>query len=92
MIPRRPPMTIGVPRLSAPPPMPSLRSQPRMVPPRGSEEVDLRVHVVLEPQKEGGFTVTVPSMPGCISEGETRAEALQNIKEAIELWLAAGVR
>jgi predicted RNase H-like HicB family nuclease len=41
----------------------------------------------LEPQREGGYTVTVPSLPGCISEGETVNEALQNIKEAIEGYL-----
>jgi predicted RNase H-like HicB family nuclease len=43
--------------------------------------------VVLEPSDEGGFTVYVPSLPGCISEGETREEALENIREAIELYL-----
>mgnify|MGYP001592303214 FL=1 len=43
--------------------------------------------VVLEPQEEGGFTVYAPSLPGCISQGETREEALKNIKEAIELYL-----
>jgi predicted RNase H-like HicB family nuclease len=49
----------------------------------------MRIKVVLEPQEEGGFTVTAPSLPGCISEGDTRAEALRNIKEAIELYLEA---
>ncbi len=43
--------------------------------------------VVLEASEEGGFTVSVPSLPGCISEGETREEALTNIREAIELYL-----
>ena len=47
----------------------------------------MKVKVVLEPQEEGGYTVYVPSLPGCISEGETRKEALRNIKEAIELYL-----
>ena len=45
------------------------------------------IKIVLEDQKEGGFTVYVPSLPGCISEGETVNEALKNIKEAIELCL-----
>jgi predicted RNase H-like HicB family nuclease len=43
--------------------------------------------VVLEPSEEGGFTVYVPSLPGCISEGGTEEEALKNIQEAIELYL-----
>jgi len=44
---------------------------------------------VLEKQKEGGYTVYVPSLPGCISQGENREDALKNIKEAIELYLEA---
>ncbi|MGA2734892.1 MAG: type II toxin-antitoxin system HicB family antitoxin [Syntrophobacteraceae bacterium] len=47
----------------------------------------MRVRIVLEPSEEGGYTAVVPSLPGCISEGETRDEALANIKEAIELYL-----
>ncbi len=43
--------------------------------------------VVLEPSEEGGYTVYVPALPGCISEGDTLEEALQNIREAIELYL-----
>jgi predicted RNase H-like HicB family nuclease len=43
--------------------------------------------VVLEPSEEGGYTVYVPALPGCISEGETIEEALRNIREAIELYL-----
>jgi len=46
-----------------------------------------RYKVILEPQKEGGYTVTVPSLPGCISEGDTYEQALANIKEAIILYL-----
>lgn len=47
----------------------------------------MKIRIVLEESDEGGFTVTVPSLPGCISEGDTREEALKNIKEAIELYL-----
>lgn len=47
----------------------------------------MKLHIILEPSKEGGFTVTVPALPGCISEGETRKQAIANIKEAIELYL-----
>ncbi len=38
-------------------------------------------------QKIGGYTVTVPNLPGCISEGDTFEEALKNIKEATSLYL-----
>jgi len=48
---------------------------------------DMKVKIVLEPSGEGGYTVYVPALPGCISEGETEEEALRNIKEAIELYL-----
>ena len=47
----------------------------------------MKLTIVLEPQEEGGYTVYAPSLPGCISQGETREEALKNIKEAIELYL-----
>jgi predicted RNase H-like HicB family nuclease len=47
----------------------------------------MRLKVVLEPSDEGGFTAYVPSLPGCISEGEMEQEALANIQEAIELYL-----
>jgi predicted RNase H-like HicB family nuclease len=43
--------------------------------------------VVLEPSDEGGYTVYVPALPGCVSEGDTIEQALQNIREAIELYL-----
>lgn len=42
---------------------------------------------MFELQEEGGYTVTIPSLPGCISEGDTYDEALANIKEAMELYL-----
>jgi predicted RNase H-like HicB family nuclease len=41
----------------------------------------------LEPSEEGGYTAFAPSLPGCISEGDTREDALKNIREAIELYL-----
>lgn len=47
----------------------------------------MKFRVVLEPSDEGGYTVYVPSLPGCISEGDTVEEALENIQEAIELYL-----
>ncbi|GAB6042952.1 type II toxin-antitoxin system HicB family antitoxin [Endothiovibrio diazotrophicus] len=47
----------------------------------------MNLKVVFEPSEEGGFTVYVPSLPGCISEGKDKEEALRNIREAIELYL-----
>ncbi len=47
----------------------------------------MKLKVVLEPSEDGGYTVYVPSLPGCISEGDTREKALSNIKEAIALYL-----
>ncbi|MFH1031233.1 MAG: type II toxin-antitoxin system HicB family antitoxin [Chloroflexota bacterium] len=47
----------------------------------------MKFRVILEPNESGGYTVTVPVLPGCISEGDTREEALANIKEAIELYI-----
>jgi len=49
--------------------------------------MNMRFKVVLEAAEEGGYTVFVPSLPGCISEGDTKEEALNNIREAIELYL-----
>lgn len=49
----------------------------------------MKFTIVLEPQAEGGYTAYVPSLKGCISEGDTKEEALQNIREAIELYLEA---
>jgi predicted RNase H-like HicB family nuclease len=46
-----------------------------------------RVH--LEPAEEGGFTVTVPSLPGCITEADTYEQAIANAREAIEGFVEA---
>ena len=47
----------------------------------------MRLKVVFEPSDEGGYTVYVPALPGCISEGDTLEEARRNIREAIALYL-----
>ncbi|MDP3026584.1 MAG: type II toxin-antitoxin system HicB family antitoxin [Nanoarchaeota archaeon] len=47
----------------------------------------MELKIVLEEQEEGGYTVFVPALPGCISEGDTLEEAINNIKEAIILYL-----
>jgi predicted RNase H-like HicB family nuclease len=47
----------------------------------------MNLRIVLEPSDEGGYTALVPALPGCISQGDTRQQALDNIQEAIELYL-----
>ncbi len=47
----------------------------------------MNLMVVLEPSEEGGFTAYVPALPGCLSEGDNKEEALENIREAVELYL-----
>jgi predicted RNase H-like HicB family nuclease len=47
----------------------------------------MTLKVVLEPSDEGGYTATVPLLPGCISEGNTTEEALRNIREAVKLYM-----
>lgn len=49
----------------------------------------LQYTAVFEPDKEcGGYTVTIPMLPGCISEGDNFEDALKNITEAAELYLS----
>ncbi|MBC7869453.1 MAG: type II toxin-antitoxin system HicB family antitoxin [Chitinophagaceae bacterium] len=43
--------------------------------------------VIITPDEDGIYTIEVPSLPGCISEGSTIDEAIANIKEAIELYI-----
>jgi len=47
----------------------------------------MKYRVILEQDEDGIFVAEVPSLPGCISQGETRAEALRNIQEAIEVYI-----
>lgn len=48
----------------------------------------MRYTVVLEQDEDGGYVAVVPALPGCVSQGDTRAKALSNIREAIELYIA----
>lgn len=43
--------------------------------------------VILQPEEEGGFSVTVPRLPGCHTQGDTREEALAMARDAIEGYL-----
>jgi predicted RNase H-like HicB family nuclease len=47
----------------------------------------MKYRVLLEQDEDGVFVAEVPSLPGCISQGATRAKALKNIKEAVEVYL-----
>jgi predicted RNase H-like HicB family nuclease len=47
----------------------------------------MRYTVILERESDGGYVVSVPALPGCVSQGDSRAEALSNIREAIELYI-----
>lgn len=46
-----------------------------------------KYRVFIEPDEDGVYVAEVPSLPGCISQGQTRAEAIENIKEAIAAYL-----
>lgn len=47
----------------------------------------MRYTVVLEQESDGGYVASVPTLPGCVSQGDTRTEALANIREAVELYI-----
>ena len=49
--------------------------------------VRLSYRILLRKEPEGGYTVIVPSLPGCITYGETIEEAIEMAKEAIELYI-----
>jgi predicted RNase H-like HicB family nuclease len=45
---------------------------------------------IIHTAEEGGFWAEVPALPGCVTQGDTKAELELNLREAIEGWLAAG--
>jgi len=47
----------------------------------------MRYTVILEQEDDGGYVASVPALPGCVSQGDNRDEALANIQEAITLYL-----
>ncbi|MFQ5751761.1 MAG: type II toxin-antitoxin system HicB family antitoxin [bacterium] len=47
----------------------------------------MKYEIILEKEEDGRFSVHVPALPGCHSWGQTRAEAIKNIKEAIAGYL-----
>ena len=54
-----------------------------------SEEIDKMTYRVVLIESEEGFSVSCPALRGCHSQGRTKAEALENIRDAIREWLAA---
>ena len=53
-------------------------------------EVRVRLQALAIPEAVGGYSVIVPSLPGCVTQGETIEEVTANVIEAAEGWLAAG--
>ncbi len=51
------------------------------------KQPELRYTVVLLPDADGGYVVTVPSLPGCVTQGDSREDALRNAQEAIEVYI-----
>jgi len=51
----------------------------------------LKIKIVVHTAEEGGYWVEVPSMPGCVTQGETFEELLENLYEAVELYLSVDV-
>jgi len=47
----------------------------------------MRLTVVLEQEADGGFVATVPALPGCVSQGDSRDEAIANVREAIAAYI-----
>lgn len=48
----------------------------------------MTLKAIVHPAEEGGFWAEVPSLPGCVTQGETLEEIRANLHEAIELWLS----
>ncbi|MBI5560034.1 MAG: type II toxin-antitoxin system HicB family antitoxin [Deltaproteobacteria bacterium] len=47
----------------------------------------MKLHVLIEQDEVGYFVAEVPALPGCLSQGKTREEAITNVREAVEGWL-----
>jgi predicted RNase H-like HicB family nuclease len=49
----------------------------------------MRYTVIVETGRESGYVAVCPALPGCVSQGRTKREALKNVKEAIEVYVEA---
>ena len=52
---------------------------------------DMRQVIIYPDREDGGWVAEVPSLPGCVSQGETREEALRNVRDAIDGWIAVAI-
>lgn len=50
----------------------------------------MKLKAIIHEAEEGGYWAEVPALPGCVTQGETRIELEENLREAIEAWLEAG--
>jgi predicted RNase H-like HicB family nuclease len=50
-------------------------------------QISMRYTVILEQEADGGYVATVPALPGCVSQGDTRDEVMRNIHEAADLYI-----
>jgi predicted RNase H-like HicB family nuclease len=50
----------------------------------------MTLKAIIHPAEEGGFWAEIPALPGCVTQGESIAEVMANLKEAVEGWLEAG--
>ena len=52
-----------------------------------SQDIMMRQVIIHPDPEDGGWVAEVPSLPGCISQGDTKAQAIENIRDAIEVWV-----
>ncbi len=64
-----------------------MRGSDETVNKHGKQGMSITFHVVIEQDEAGWLVVECPALPGCVSQGKTEQEALDNIKEAIPAWL-----
>ncbi|WP_199247078.1 type II toxin-antitoxin system HicB family antitoxin [[Phormidium] sp. ETS-05] len=48
----------------------------------------MKIKAIIYPAEEGGYWAEVPALPGCITEGDTLSEVMQNLQDAVEGWLS----
>ena len=60
-----------------------------MIPVRSTEGIDMKFHVIVYEERDGGFSAEVPALPGCFTEGDTMDALISHVTEAIEGYLEA---